>query len=79
MKDALRDENRRMRLLKFVVDLNQAVLMQQEDLTLLEAFRIMRDTRQAALNLFPGKEGVYDLIYAPRFHRVIKERFLSEF
>ncbi len=33
MKDALQDENKRMRLLRFVVDLNQAILMQQADLT----------------------------------------------
>ncbi len=36
----------------------------------------MRAARQAALNLFPGKEDVYELIYAPRFRRIIKERFL---
>ncbi|HTF98960.1 MAG TPA: hypothetical protein VK654_00055 [Nitrospirota bacterium] len=76
MQDALLEENRRMRLLQFVVDLNQAVLMQQRDLTLREAFDIIRSTKQAALNLFPGKESVFDLIYTPRFRRIIRERFL---
>ena len=76
MNDALLEEDRRMRILRFVVDLNQAVLMQQEDLTLSEAFRIMRDTRQAVLNLFPDKEEVFEHIYARRFRRIIRERFL---
>ena len=76
MNEALLEEDKRMRILRFVIDLNQAVLMQQVDLTLREAFQIMRDTRQAALNLFPGKEDVYELIYAPRFRRIIRERFV---
>jgi hypothetical protein len=76
MKEALLEEDRRMRMLRFVVDLNQAILMQQVDLTLREAFKIMRDTRQAVLNLFPGKESAYELIYAPRFRRIITERFV---
>lgn len=76
MKDALLEEDRRMRLLRFVVDLNQALLMQQMDLTLREAFQIVRDTRKAVLNLFPDKEGAYELIYAPRFRRIIRERFV---
>jgi hypothetical protein len=76
MKEALLEEDRRMRLLRFVVDLNQAVLMQQVDLTLHEAFQIMRDTKKAVLNLFPDKEDAYELIYAPRFRRIIRERFV---
>jgi hypothetical protein len=76
MKEALQEEEKRMRLLKFVVDLNQAVLMQQADLTMREAFEIIKNTRQAALNLFPDKESVFDLIYAPRFRRIIRERFV---
>jgi hypothetical protein len=76
MNEALRDEEKRIRMLKFVVDLNLAVLMQQADLTLREAFELMKNTKQAALNLFPDKEQVYELIYAPRFRRIIRERFV---
>jgi hypothetical protein len=76
MNNALQDEEKRVRMLKFVVDLNLAVLMQQADLTLREAFEIMKNTKQAALNLFPDKERVYELIYAPRFRRIISERFV---
>ena len=76
MKEALQEEEKRIRLLRFVVDLNQAVLMQQADLTMREAFEIIKNTRRAALNLFPDKESVFDLIYAPRFRRIIRERFV---
>ena len=56
MDEALREEERRLRMLRFVVDLNQAILVQQRDLTLREAFDILKSTRQAARNLFPDKE-----------------------
>jgi hypothetical protein len=78
MKGKLIEEEKNMRRLRFVVDLAQAVLMQQPDLTLREAFDIMRDTKKAALNLFPDKEHVYELIYAPRFRKIITERFVIQ-
>jgi hypothetical protein len=75
MKEALLDEDKRLRRLRIVVDLAQAVLM-QSDLTLREAFDIMADTKKAALALFPDKGDVYDLIYAPRLRRIVRERFV---
>jgi hypothetical protein len=36
----------------------------------------MKDTKTAALLLFPDKEDAYELIYAPRFRRIIAERFV---
>jgi hypothetical protein len=76
MNEALKEEERRLRMLRFVVDINHALLMQQPDLTLRESFDILKNTRQAARNLFPGKDDVFELIYTPRFLRVIRERFL---
>ncbi len=76
MKEELLEEEKNMRRLRFFVDLAQAVLMQQPDLTLQEAFKIMKDTKMAALSLFPDKEHVYELVYAPRFRRIISERFV---
>jgi hypothetical protein len=76
MKQALQEEEKRLRMLRFVVDLNQAILMQQANLTMREAFQIMQDTKKAALNLFPDKEHVFDLIYAPRLRRIIRDRFV---
>jgi len=71
----IREEEKRLRRLRLVVDLAQAVLM-QTDLTLREAFDIMADTKKAALALFPDKGDVYDLIYAPRLKRIVRERFV---
>ncbi len=76
MKDKLLDEERRMRRLRFIVDFAQAVLIQQHDLTLPEAFEILRDTKKAALNLFPDKESVFELVYTPKFKKIIVERFV---
>jgi hypothetical protein len=76
MIEALREEEKKLRLVRFIVDLNQAVLMQQADLTLREAFDILSNTRKAVLNLFPGKEDVFELLYTPRFRRIIRERFV---
>lgn len=75
-KETIMEEEKNMRRLRFIVDLAQAILMQQSDLTLREAFEIMRDTKKAALNLFPDKESVYELIYASRFRKIISERFV---
>ncbi len=76
MQEKLLEEERKMRRLRFIVDLAQAVLIQQHDLTLKEAFDIMRDTKKAALQLFPDKESVYELIYAPKFRKIISARFV---
>jgi hypothetical protein len=69
------EEEKRLRRLRLLVDLNQAVLM-QANLTLREAFEIMWSTKDAALALFPDKGDVFDLIYAPRLKRIIRERFV---
>ena len=74
-QEALVEEEKQMRRLKWIVDLNQAVLM-QADLTLREAFDIIKNTKKAAVALFPDKGDVFDLIYAPRFKRIIRERFV---
>ena len=74
-QESLVEEEKRMRRLRWIVDLNQAVLM-QADLTLREAFDIIQDTKRAALALFPDKGDVFDLVYAPRFKRIIRERFV---
>jgi len=63
-----------MRRLRFLVDLAEAVLM-QSDMTLQESLDLIENAKKAALGLFPDKESVYDLIYTPRFRRIIHERF----
>jgi hypothetical protein len=74
-KEELLEEEKRMRRLRFIVDLTQAILM-QSNLTLREAFDLVGNAKKAALLLFPDKEAVYELLYAPRFRRIVRERFV---
>ncbi len=76
IRGKLLEEEKKIRRLRLIVDFAQAVLMQQHDLTLKEAFEIMHDAKKAALNLFPDKESVYDLVYTPRFKKIIRQRFV---
>jgi hypothetical protein len=68
-------ENRMLRRLRFLVDLTFATIAQDESLTLDEAWDHVRALKGAAVAMFPGKEATFDLIYLPRFSRLLKERF----
>ena len=70
----IKEENRKIRFLRFLVDLS-ILSIQQNDLSFEEALKSVEDVKQAACNLFPDKEEVFELIYRPRFQRVIHERF----
>ncbi|MDO9123964.1 MAG: hypothetical protein Q7V12_06035 [Deltaproteobacteria bacterium] len=70
----IKEENRRIRFLRFLVDLSIRSI-QQEDLSLDEALGLVEEVKRAALNLFPGKEPAFELIYRPRFQRAIEGRF----
>ncbi len=71
---ALREEDRRLRQLQFVVSLALQTIA-QGSVTYREATAMLDGTRTLALNLFPGKELAFDLIYRPRFQRLIAQRF----
>jgi hypothetical protein len=73
-EELIREEEKRMRRLRLIVNLTEAVLM-QSDLSLQEALQLMENTKKAALSLFPDKESVYELVYTPRFRRILHERF----
>jgi hypothetical protein len=73
-EDEVREENRKIRYLRFLVDFS-ILSIQQDDLTLEEAQGIVENVRRASCSLFPGKEETFELIYRPRFNRVIRERF----
>ena len=73
----IREENRKIRYLRFLVDFS-ILSIQQEDLHLEEALERVEDVKRVACSLFPGKEETFELIYRPRFHRVIRERFGSQ-
>jgi len=68
------EENRKVRRLRLVVDLVTHVLC-QSDMPVEEAAELVAATRRFALQLFPDKEFAYDLIYRPRFQRLMAEKY----
>jgi hypothetical protein len=68
------EESRKVRRLQLVMDLVMSVL-RQSDLPLEEAVELVAQTRRFALNLFPDKADTYDLIYQPRLHRILAEKY----
>ena len=68
----LKEENRRIRLLRISTDLVVQQLMTRP-ITMNEADRMILGVRDLASKLFPGKEDVFDLVYLPRFRRALIE------
>ena len=71
---AIEDESRRLRRLQLIVRLVMN-LISQGNLPFDEASAMVAATRRVALNLFPGKEGTYDLIYQPRLQRLLAQKY----
>lgn len=71
---SVEDENRKIRRLKMMVNLGLS-LLRQERLSRREAEEIIESIRRSALRMFPGKETTWEIVYAPRFHRAIEERW----
>jgi hypothetical protein len=69
------DESRRIRRLQIMMNLVMQVIAQDSKLTVEEASQMVADSRLAALAMFPGKDLAYDLLYRPRFQRLMQERF----
>jgi hypothetical protein len=70
----IKQENRKIRYLRFLVDFS-ILSIQQDDLLLEEAQELVENVKRAACSLFPGKAETFELVYRPRFNRVIEERF----
>jgi hypothetical protein len=73
-REELDEEDRRVRQLRIAVGLALSVIG-QSDMTLAQAQEMVAATRGMALRLFPEKELTFDLIYLPRFRRLLAERF----
>jgi hypothetical protein len=76
--EAVKEENRRLRRLRLIVDLTLSRLYQDPELSHLEALELIERCRDAALALFPGKETAFEMIYRPRFERVVMARWPHE-
>jgi hypothetical protein len=69
---AVAEEQERADRLRRAVDVACAVLRQGR-LPRAEAEALVADTRRRALELFPGREHVFDLVIAPRFARILDD------
>ena len=70
----IQEEEKKMRYLRFIVDLTRQILNEGQ-LTRDEAVMLISSTRRCVLKLFPDRGEVYDLIYAPRFEKILLERW----
>ncbi|HWP91719.1 MAG TPA: hypothetical protein VNN20_05935 [Thermodesulfobacteriota bacterium] len=59
-------------MLRLMVDLTMS-LISQGKMTREEAMEHFMKVKDFALRLFPGKEVAFEIIYAPRFKRIINE------
>jgi len=77
-KEDVQKENKKIRRLRVIVDLASS-LLRQTDMPLQDAVRLVQAVRAQALALFPGKEQTYDILYAPRFARILREKYRIEY
>jgi hypothetical protein len=68
-------EQKLIRRMQVMMSLVMQTIAQDSSLTIDEASQMIADSRKAALAMFPGKELAYDLIWKPRFQRLMVERF----
>ncbi len=69
------EERKLIRRLQMMMNMVMQVIAQDPSLTVDDASQMIADSKTAALAMFPGKELAYDLIWKPRFQRVMRERF----
>ena len=64
------EESRRIRRLRILVHITLETIG-GGDLSPEDAAQMIAETRKIALDMFPGKERAFDLIYRPQFQRVM--------
>jgi hypothetical protein len=69
------EEQKLIRRLQMMMNMVMQVIATDSSLTIDDAAQMIADSRKAALAMFPGKELAYDLIWKPRFQRLMRERF----
>lgn len=69
-QEQIDEESRQIRRLRILVRLTLDTIA-SGDLSAEEAAGMIAATRRAALEMFPGKERVFDLIYRPQFQRLM--------
>ncbi|HXS12536.1 MAG TPA: hypothetical protein VN734_07525 [Acidobacteriaceae bacterium] len=75
LDNAALEEAKLIRRLQMMMNMVMQVIAQDGTLTIEDASQLIADARTAALAMFPDKELAYDLIWRPRFQRLMRERF----
>jgi len=70
--EELRDEQRRVRRVQLIVAVASHLIMQERP-TRAEGEAIVQAARARILELFPGREETYEILYARRFERLLNE------
>lgn len=69
------EEGKLIRRMQMMMNMVLQVIAQDGSLTIEEASQMIADSKKAALTMFPEKELAYELIWRPRFQRLMRERF----
>jgi hypothetical protein len=72
---AQQEEQKLIRRMQMMMNMVMQVIAQDASLTVDDASQMIADSKKAALAMFPGKELAYELIWKPRFQRVMRDRF----
>ncbi|HAG50306.1 MAG: hypothetical protein A2X87_00860 [Deltaproteobacteria bacterium GWC2_42_51] len=72
--DEIKQEDKKLRYLKLMVDFNMAVIAQTH-MPIEEAHKIVSSVKEFAVRLFPEKGEVFDMVYGARFKRLINEKY----
>lgn len=74
MDEELKEEDKKIRRLRHMVDFALEYIRTQR-IDHDQALQVVQGVRNFALRLFPGKEETFDIVYAPRFKRLLNTKF----
>ena len=69
------EEDKLIRRMQMMMTMVMQVIAQDSSLSVDEASQMIADSKKAALAMFPDKELAYEIIWRPRFQRLMRERF----
>ena len=69
------EEGKLIRRMQMMMNMVMQVIAQDGSLSIEEASQMIADSKKAALAMFPDKELAYEIIWRPRFQRLMRERF----
>ena len=72
---AIEMERKKVRRLQWMMSMVMSTISQNDRMPVEEASELIASARKAALRMFPGKESPYDLLYRPRFQRLMQGKY----